>query len=58
MHLCLVKLNKFYSFIEMRENTDQNNSEYKHFLRSVMYSPGEKDLVFFLMSKARQKKII
>ena len=32
----------------MRENADQNNSEYGHFLRSVGYQEKKKSIIFIL----------
>ena len=40
----LLKLAVFSYSLQMRENTDKNNSEYGHFLRSVRYSNFHKKL--------------
>ena len=41
----LILLIKEYS-VRMRENTDQNNSEYRHFLRSVTIYVFDKSQIF------------
>ena len=45
MHVCMSYSNTPYS-VRMRENVDENNSEYGHFSRSVNHSRPQNSKVF------------